>query len=45
MRDSILSGLITMTTTLSEYQNELMNSCEDFEIIQKEKSNRKTKYF
>ena len=37
MRDNILSALISMTTSLSEYQNELSNACEDFEINNEEK--------
>ena len=47
MRDNILSSLITMTTALSEYQNELMDSCEDFEInsTEREKVTEKQNIF
>ena len=37
MRDSVLSSLIAMTTALSEYQNELINVSEDFEISTEER--------
>lgn len=43
MRDSILTSLITMSTKLSEYQNEITNACEDFEITTEEQQAIKNK--
>ena len=36
LRDDILSSLIAMITSLSEYQNEVSNTCKDFEITNEE---------
>ncbi len=36
LRDDILSSLIAMITSLSEYQNEVSNVCEDFEVTSEE---------